>query len=83
LRAGDSTVAFSPDDKLFVLTDKNHIIQLWDIDWLAQLCRLANRNLSYSEWQQFMGQVVPYHRTCPNLPDGEGFPQGHDKRISR
>lgn len=50
-------------------------ILVWDINpesWAARVCRLANRNLSPKEWQQYVGSEVPYHRTCPDLPIGEG-----------
>ena len=50
-------------------------IVLWDVapnSWARQACRIANRNLSWEEWQTYVGPDVPYHRTCPDLPDGEG-----------
>jgi WD40 repeat protein len=37
---------------------------------LAQACALANRNLSRQEWERLIGPSHPYHRTCPNLPEG-------------
>jgi hypothetical protein len=51
---------------------------LWDLDvksWVKRLCRIANRNLTFAEWQQYMGGDFRYHRTCFQLPDGEGVPQ--------
>jgi hypothetical protein len=33
----------------------------------------ANRNLSLAEWKQYIGDV-PYEKTCPDLPPGEGAP---------
>lgn len=36
--------------------------------WINAGCELANRNLSPDEWQQFLGNTLPYQPTCPNLP---------------
>jgi hypothetical protein len=38
------------------------------------VCQLVWRNLSMDEWRQFVGDGIPYERTCPNLPFGEGAP---------
>jgi WD40 repeat protein len=37
---------------------------------VAQACALANRNLSRQEWERLVGPSHPYHRTCPDLPEG-------------
>jgi hypothetical protein len=53
-----------------VVTQKNRIILLWPLwpDLLrAEVCKRLTRNLSESEWRNF----IPYKRpgeTCPNLP---------------
>jgi hypothetical protein len=52
-------------------------IVLWDLrleSWTARTCRVANRNLTQAEWEQFMGQGISYACTCPGLPPGEGAP---------
>jgi hypothetical protein len=41
---------------------------LWDVrfqDWQARACRIANRHLTQSEWNRFIGPEIPYERTCP------------------
>jgi WD40 repeat protein len=47
-------------------------VVLWDVDltdWEATACRIAGRNLTQAEWQQYLaGQ--PYHVTCPQWPAG-------------
>ena len=60
--------AFSPDSKTQASGNRDQTIRLWDINlqaWQARTCRLANRNLTRAEWDQFIG---PYERTCPDLP---------------
>ena len=34
---------------------------------IQQACRIANRNLFESEWHHFIGEDVPYRKTCPAL----------------
>jgi len=41
---------------------------------VASGCHLVNRNLSLIEWDQ-VAPGLPYERTCPDLPAGEGAPR--------
>jgi WD40 repeat protein len=65
------TVAFSPDGKWLASDGDNNTIILWDIEltsWQARACRMAGRNLTQSEWKQFVTNE-PYQKTCPDFPD--------------
>ena len=42
-------------------------------DWLTVGCKLVKHNLSMEKWNQLL-PGVPYERTCPDLPAGEGAP---------
>jgi hypothetical protein len=48
-------------------------VTVWDVDlthWQATACRVAGRNLTRAEWDQYLpGQ--PYHVTCPQWPGGQ------------
>jgi hypothetical protein len=76
-----TAVAFSPVGALLVTAGNDQMAQLWDLtwwdrqptDWAEDGCKVVNRNLSQAEWDQFAGDL-PYQRTCPGLPAGEGAP---------
>jgi hypothetical protein len=58
-------------DGLAVAGVTRHGIVVWDLDpthWVDAARRLAGRNLTHAEWNQYIGNLAPYHRTCPDYP---------------
>jgi hypothetical protein len=63
-------LAFSPDGRTLVSVGEDGAIIRWDMDlasWHAQACQVAGRNLTWAEWQQYLGNQ-PYQLTCPDAP---------------
>ena len=67
----------TPDSKILA-SGANAEVMLWDMAHpvnTAPLGRLADlvcekvwRNLTLEEWRQFVGEDIPYERTCLDLP---------------
>jgi hypothetical protein len=59
--------AFSPEGSVLVAAAEGST-SLWSVQddvLLSFACRLANRNLTDTEWARFFGPDVPYMATCP------------------
>jgi len=63
-------VSFSPDGK-YVLSESSDNTLLWVYrpqDLVSQACSHMTRNLTRSEWSQYIGTAMDYQGVCENLP---------------
>jgi len=64
-------VVFSLDEEHVVSDSKDNILRVWIYrpeDLITDACSRLNRNLTRAEWQQYIGDALPYQAVCPNLP---------------
>jgi WD40 repeat protein len=61
---------FTPDGRRLLTGNDEGIAALWlwkTEDLQEEACKRLTRNLSQSEWRQYLG-AIPYQRSCANLP---------------
>ena len=64
------TAALRPDGLAAAAVTNNGIV-VWNLDpahWETAACRLAGRNLTRAEWEQYIGDLAAYRPTCPEHP---------------
>jgi WD40 repeat protein len=70
-------LGINQDGKILLSGGSDGKIYYWDIDlssWKYNACKAANRNLTYNEWKQYLGDVQEYELTCPFLHPPEDAP---------
>ena len=64
-------VAFSPDGRKVASGSGDGILYAWVYDpqyLIGSACSRVTRNLTRTEWEQYIGDALPYQAVCPNLP---------------
>jgi WD40 repeat protein len=64
-------VALRPDGRQLATETAEGNILLWDLDphrWEEAACQAAGRNLTPTEWREYLSDVGSYQRTCPQWP---------------
>ncbi len=69
----DPSISYLPDSSGLLVTANDG--RTWTVNtristWAARACRIAGRNLTQAEWQQFF-PGSPYRLTCPQWPAAE------------
>jgi len=66
-----SAAVFSPEGNFVVSGSGDNTVRVWE--WqseglIANACVVMPRNLTRAEWQQYIGDALPYQAVCENLP---------------
>jgi len=65
-----TSIAFTRDGKWLATGDESGKAALWNVNveyWRELACQISNRNLTCSEWKQFVARL-PYAKLCEKLP---------------
>lgn len=65
------SVAFSSDGEYALSGSSFDTVRVWKWrpeDLIADACSRLTRNLTRMEWQQYIGDALPYQAVCPDFP---------------
>lgn len=62
-----SSAKFSYDGKYVVSGGRDGVVRIWASDLISDACSRVTRNLTLSEWRQYVGDTLPYQAICPNF----------------
>ncbi|MFY0598713.1 MAG: hypothetical protein JXR03_03505 [Cyclobacteriaceae bacterium] len=63
------TAAFNKEGDQIITGSKDNYLRIWEVNpaMLAKrICELTDRNLSEEEWREYVGENIPYRKTCPS-----------------
>jgi WD40 repeat protein len=66
-----NTMDLSQDGRCLAMGGGPDGVQVWDLNpdhWATAACQVAGRNLTRDEWGANIGDLTPYHATCPGFP---------------
>lgn len=69
------SMAFSPDNKYLISGCVDRLIRKYPThayEMAQEMCSKVSRNISKKEWDAYVGEDIPYRKTCAELPPGEG-----------
>ncbi len=69
------SMAFSPDSKYLISGCIDRLIRRYPThayEMAQAMCAKVSRNISKKEWDAYVGDDIPYRKTCADLPPGEG-----------
>jgi WD40 repeat protein len=64
-----NSIAFSPNENWIASAGYDNTARVWlwrSADLISEVCKRLPRNLTQTEWKQYIGNE-PYRPTCPNL----------------
>ncbi len=64
------TGCFDPSGQQIITGSRDEFVRIWPTDpkvLAERICGLVSRNLTKEEWEEFVGDDIPYQKTCSNL----------------
>ncbi|MEQ1720483.1 MAG: hypothetical protein ABL887_05150, partial [Nitrosomonas sp.] len=74
------SVAFSPGGKRIVSASWDNTLWLWAVfeGWADALCQKLGRNMTPSEWREWVSPDIAYRKVCPKFPEPTDEPTSNE-----